>query len=139
MRHIFPFIIFLMFSCKQKIKFEKEFYERQTENKFPDKYKVLSTTSGESFKITVIEVGNTDCKAFIKNNKFQPLEQQDTAFVQYHRQMVEISNREFDELHERFPFSKAMIIVEHPKEQKETSCTYILDTLNCYLYCQVRN
>ena len=140
MRFIFPFLaIFLICSCEQEIKFEKEFYERQTGNKFPDKYKVLSATSGESNKITAIAFENADCKAFIKNNKFQSLEQKDTAFVGWHRQFVEISNREFNEVRERFPYSKAMIIVMHPQKQKGVSCTYILDTLNCYLYCQTQN
>ena len=73
MRHL-PIIILtlLLSSCfDNKIKFEKEYYEKTTRIKFPENYVVLETfDNGEFLTGTVFQMDSLTLRNFINDNHF---------------------------------------------------------------------
>jgi hypothetical protein len=71
MRHIL-IVIFLsniLLACE--IQFDKDYYEKVSGIKFPDKYKVLETfDNGEFLTATVFEIDSITLVEFIKKNHF---------------------------------------------------------------------
>ena len=84
MRYI-PIIIFTLFfsSCFDKnLDFEKEYYERITGIKFPDKYKVLDAfDNGEFLTGAVFQFDSITMKNFIIQNNFDTLKDLDFHFI----------------------------------------------------------
>lgn len=73
------FIIIILISwfasCDNTNSFEKDYYEKVSGIKFPDKYKVLETfDNGEWLTGTVLEIDSTTLKRFVIANHFDTLQ-----------------------------------------------------------------
>lgn len=108
--------------------FEKEYYEKVTNIKFPKNYKVIaSADNGEFVTITIIDLSETDCKKFSTDNKFEPIEDkfpQDLIGVGY-----------LDSVYRQIPDNNKLL--RNWGNNKKTNWIYLLDTTTCRLYCQI--
>ena len=130
MRHI-PIIILtlLLSSCfDNTIQFEKEYYEKTTRIKFPEKYTVLETfDNGEFLTGTVLQMDSLTLRKFVNDNHF------DTA-----RNYLDTHIMSENYLTKNKPvFSNPHKVYYIRKSEKKINWTYIADLNSKRLWTEI--
>jgi len=121
------FITISLVSCGDG--FEKSYYQKTTNIKFPDNYELVATTdNGEFMTMTILDLAKIDCKKFIKDNNFQPI----TDFFPTMDGL-----RFIDKKIGKLPDKNILLMNHHDRQSGKTGWTYIIDTTTCRLYCEI--
>jgi len=126
-RITFFFLAISLFSCREG--FDKNYYQKITNIKFPDNYELVATIDNGEFKtMTVLDLDKIDCKKFIRDNNFQPI----TDFFPTMNGFIFI-----DKKIRKLPDKNVLLMNYHDKESGKTGWTYLIDTTTCRLYCEI--
>ena len=118
--------VILLVSCGNN--FEKDSYERITNIKFPDHYKLVGTADNKEFiTITILDLGRDDCNKFMKANNFEPMADQCLPLVQ----------KWISDLNLPLPEDRSQLLSRCGNDDKYR-WTYLLDTAACRLFCQIK-
>ena len=117
----------ILVSCKDK--FEKSYYEKTTNIKFPDNYKFVATAdNGEFMTIAILDLGKKDCKKFITEYNFEPI-------TDFFPKMIGIAY--LDGNLGKLPDRTVSLVKYNDKEPGKVGWTYLIDTTTCRLYCEI--
>jgi hypothetical protein len=120
-------LILLLFSCNS---FDKDYYERITQIKFPNAYRMIASADNIEFMtITILDLDKSSCRKFAQDNNFEPVEQM------YPLNLVGLHF--LDTSIAKLPDSKKLLMRHFPKEPGKVGWTYLLDTTSCRLYCEI--
>ena len=109
--------------------FEKSYYEKTTNIKFPDNYEfVASADNGEWMTITILDLDKNECKKFVADNNFQPIND-------FFPRLDGLAY--LDSSVRQLPDKNVLLMNHHDKQPGKTGWTYFIDTTTCRLYCEI--
>ena len=119
----------LLDSCNmQKENFDRNFYEKSTNIKFPDKYKVVATAdNGEFVTITILDIEKAECKKFSRDNNFKSVTE---SFIPNLFGLT-LLDTAFQNLPDRDK------LLENFGEKDKYNWVYLIDTAKCRVYCEI--
>ncbi len=122
--------ITVMNCCTTNTSFEKEYYENITKIKFPHKYKIVATEdNGEFLTITIIDLDKDDCRKFVSENNFKPINNEYSANL--------MGLNFLKENFKKISNTKSLLIRQLGKIEGKTGWTYLVDTTKCRIYCEI--
>lgn len=135
MKHclLFFFLVIFFLSCSSPSgveRFDQNFHEAATKIKFPAPFIVVTTHDNSEYcVVSILDLSRTDCNRFAKENNFVKLElpNPETYFTL----------RMLDSNYRKFPDEKRLLINYHGKEYGKAGWIYLLDTVDCRLYCEI--
>ncbi len=126
---LFTFVCLFALICSGPA-FEIEYYEKVTKIKFPTKYNVVATADNvEYVTITILDIDKTDCKKFIIENNFKLAKKEYWHFS--------VGKHFLDSSYFLLPNTDSSFIRSVGKVPGKVGWTYLIDTTNCRLYCEI--
>ncbi|MBV4360518.1 hypothetical protein [Pinibacter aurantiacus] len=121
-----PFVLFFLFSCAS---FDKEFYERVTNIKFPKAIKIIETyDNGEFYTCSSFKIDSFALRKFISDYKFEPLKRiYPSQFLGVHSLKKELPD--FNNFDNKFFVTGT---------KGKNSWIYIIDLNKCILWAEVQ-
>ena len=117
-----------LFCFLNKIHFDKDYYERISGIKFPDKYKIIETRdNGEFVTIVSMHVAAADLQMMIKNNKFDTLKPQQPIHF-FGLGLLKKIKPDLEPLANKFVFQK---------KNGKNDCTYLIDLNKNILWAEI--
>lgn len=131
MKYLVQIVFFIfVWGCDSAPSFEKDYYELITKIKFPDQFNTITTSdNGEFLTITILELRKEDCKKFIVENNFQPVDQTHVSYL--------MGLNQLDSAYQKLPDNKTLFERAVNKIPGKTGWTYLIDTTTCRLYCEI--